>query len=151
MAELSKDHEAIDAFRAALARLADKIPEMQNAKAFEDRLKATVGDALKAWQQDRANMSNVSKEILGKELLKPTGDFVKNLVEKFAAPLTGATVGGAEGGGQGLLIGAASGFVVALVTHVVSSWISASQREKSSPYRYLTQVEKAGVAFCVAK
>jgi hypothetical protein len=76
LAELSKDHEAIDAFRMALAGIAEKIPEMKNAATFHDRLKAAVDEALSAWKQDKANMSSVSKGIFGKDILKPTDDFV---------------------------------------------------------------------------
>jgi hypothetical protein len=151
LGELSKDHDAVGAFRSALAGIADKIPEMQDTKVFEERLRAGVSDALHAWEQDKANMSNVSKEIFGKELLKPTGDFVKHLVEKFPFPVAGAAGAAAMAGPHGILIGAAGGFVVALVVHGVSSWNRVTERERSSPYRYLTQVEKAGVAFTRAR
>jgi len=152
LAELSKDHEAIGAFRSALGSIADKIPQMQDSKAFEGRLKAAVNDALQAWQRDKANMSKVSKETLGTELLKPTGDFIKTLVERFAASMVGtATVGAVEGGVQGALVGAAGGFMVALIVHAVSSWNKAKERERGSPYRYLTQLEKAGVAFAMSR
>jgi hypothetical protein len=147
LAALSNDYEAISAFRSALARIADKIPDMENTKAFDDRLRFAVNEALSAWQQDRMNMSKVSKEVFGKELLKPTGDFVKSLVEKFAAPVAGVATGAVEGGLEGAVLGAAGGFIVMLVVHAVSSWIKAKENESNSPYRYLTQVEDAGVAF----
>jgi hypothetical protein len=151
LAELSKDHEAIDAFRSALAGLAEKIPEMQSATAFEDRLRAAVDDALRAWQQNKLNMSNVSKEIFGKDLLKPTEGFMKSLVDKFTATALGAAAGGAGAGPVGILVGAAGGFVVALIVHGASSWIKASEHERSSPFRYLTQIEKAGVTFTMTR
>ena len=151
LAELSKDHEAIGAFRSALAGLAEKIPEMQSATAFQERLRAAVDDALHAWQQNKLNMSNVSKELFGKDLLKPTEGFIKSLVEKFAPPLIGAAVGGADGGAKGILVGAAGGFIVALLMHSATSWSKVSERERNSPFRYLTQIEKAGVAFTMTK
>ncbi|HWK97568.1 MAG TPA: hypothetical protein VNR39_19305 [Pseudolabrys sp.] len=151
LSKLSEDREAIDALRLALAEIAGKIPEMQNRVAFEDRLKASVNDALGAWKNNRMNMSSVSKEMFGRDLLKPTEGFVKGLVEKFAASAIGAVGGAAGGGSSGMLIGAAGGFVVALVAHGVTSWGRASDRSRKSPYRYLTTIEKAGVAFSMAK
>jgi len=149
LVELSKDREAIDAFQAALGRIAEKIPEMQNAEAFEDRLKAGVDDALGAWQLDKLNMSKVSKEMFGRELFRPAEGFVKNLVEKFGPSAIGAAGGAASAGVSGILVGAAGGFIVALLVHGLTSWSKAAERAQNSPYRYLTQIEKAGVAFTV--
>lgn len=152
LVELSKDREAIDTFRAALAAIAAKIPEMQDDAAFEDRLTAAVDGALQAWRNDRVNLSKVSKQIFGRELLKPTEGFIKALVEKFVPPLVGAGVGGAAGGdARGMLIGAAGGFIVALATHSANSWARASDQAKQSPYRYLTNLEEAGVSFTMTK
>jgi hypothetical protein len=152
LGELSQDRDAIDAFRLALAGIAAKIPEMEDAGAFHDRLKGAVDDALRAWQSDRVNMSKVSKEIFGRDLLKPTEGFVKGLVEKFVPPAIGAIGGAVSGAGTtGLLIGAAGGFVVALLLHGVTSWSKVHESVRQSPYRYLTKIEKAGVAFTVTK
>jgi hypothetical protein len=74
----------------------------------------------------------------------------KGLVEKFVPPLVGVGSGMAEAGMKGALVGAAGGFVVALVLHGASSWVKARERQRNSPYRYLTQIEKAGVAFTIA-
>jgi hypothetical protein len=152
LGELSQDRKAIDDFRSALAEIAATIPEMQDTVAFNDRLKDAVNDALHAWKSDRMNMSKVSKEMFGSELLKPTEGFIKNLAEKFAPPAIGAVGGALSGAGESsVLVGAAGGFIVALLFHGLTSLSKAVQSARQSPYRYLTKIEKAGVAFTVTR
>ena len=94
-------------------------------------------------------MSNFNRELFGSEALKPTGDFAKKLVEKLfddpsAPPAVGATAGGLT---NGTLLGAATGLAIGLIIHGASSVSKVRKRAKESPLRFLTMLEKEGVAF----
>jgi hypothetical protein len=48
-------------------------------------------------------------------------------------------------------MGAAAGFVVALVFRSVGVWGETTKAARESPFRYLTALEKHGVSFALAR
>jgi hypothetical protein len=145
---LSADREAIEDFKSALEKLASLIPAMRDEKRFEERIQSGVQDALAKWKSDRANMSSFARKVFGVDSAKPAGDILKSAVEKGGASLAGTAATAAFAGPK--LLAWAGGAVVGLAVHTVALWASAKDRESRSPYRYLTQLEKAGVVFSVS-
>ncbi len=155
LSNLSHEREALAALHEDLQKLASKIPDdIESDTKLKERLQDSAQEALKKWKQNRANLSALGKEILGIEGVKEIGKLVQELAKKAATPeVAGSTASGAIVGGlqSGTLLGAAAGFAVGVVVHAISSWDKVRQREATSPYRYLTMLEKAGVAFTVGK
>jgi hypothetical protein len=141
---LREERAPLDRFRAQMVELAESIKSMRDQERFEKRLKEKVDQTLSEWQTSKSKPSTILKEIFtGGE--KPAGDFLKKIAEQAAGPgVTGAIVGGL---GTGALLGAAAGLGVALVIHAASTVRAVRDREKNSPYRFLTLLQNSGVAF----
>jgi hypothetical protein len=138
--------------RNALNDIAASIPQMRSSPKFKERLQAAANDALHRWRNDQANMSQFSRELFSVEGLKPTAEFMKKVSEKLlestSTPISGvAIVGGLT---TGTLLGATAGLAIGVViSHGLSSFQKIRKRAKNSPFRYLTQIEKAGVVLAV--
>jgi hypothetical protein len=150
---LADDREALANLKSALKQMAASIPPMMNEEKFRERLEEKARETLRRWTADRANMSSVSKEIFGIEGFKNVGDFMKKVAEKFMSPevWTGALSGTIVGLKTRPFLGAAAGFAIGVVVHVVTSVHRARTKEKQSVFRYLTMLEDAGVAFTVGQ
>jgi hypothetical protein len=153
LVELSDDREALAKLKSALKRMAASIPPMMNDERLRERLEEQVQEVLRRWKADRLNMSSVSKEIFGTQGLENVGDFMKKLAEKVMSPeIWGGTLSGTIAKlSVDPFLGAAAGFGVGVVIHVVSAVKRARTREKESLFRYLTILEDAGVAFTVGQ
>jgi hypothetical protein len=67
------------------------------------------------------------------------------LMEKAVSePVAGALIGGLT---SGSLIGSTGGFVIGLAMLAIKSAAAVRSQQKSSPYRYLTMMQKKGVVF----
>ena len=152
---LSGERGTLAKLHGNLQGLASLIPDdIESDATLKERLQDTTQMALRSWSQDRANLSALAKEMLGIEGVKEVGKVVQDLAKKAATPeIGGSTASGAIVGGlhSGMLLGAVAGFAVGLVVHTLSSWHKIREREKESPYRYLTMLEKAGVAFTIGR
>ena len=139
LGELSADRDAIEDLKAALEEIAKLIPRMQEEERFKERIQSSVDDALQKWKSDRANMSSFARRVFGSEGIKPAGDVFKSALEKGLPALAGTVI-----------LGWAAGVAIGLAVHVATSWASVREKERRSPYRYLTKLEKAGVVFSLS-
>jgi hypothetical protein len=155
LSRLSSEREAIAALHDELQKVASTIPEeISNDDTLKERLEDGAQQALTRWSKDRVNLSALGKEVFGFNGVKDAGKLIEELAKKAATPeIGGSTASGIVVGGlnSGTLLGAAAGFAVGIVIHALSSWHKVRQREATSPYRYLTMLEKGGVAFTIGK
>jgi hypothetical protein len=142
--KLQEERQSLIRFRTQVTDVARSIRPMREEARFEKHLKEKVGEVISAWEKSKSKPGSFAKEIfVGSE--KPGGDFLKKVAEQAAgSTLAGAMVGGLT---TGALLGAAAGLAVGLVIHASSSARSVVKREQDSPYRFLTLLEKSGVAF----
>jgi hypothetical protein len=153
--ELAEEREPIDDLIGALRTHAAQIPAMAPGTNREDRFKQVATEVMEKWEGDRRNLRGFAKEFFGIESNKLMTDFLSKSADKSLTGLaTGATATaatGAAGAGwfgslvAGGLIGAGAGLVIGLIAHAGTTYYRISQREKNSPYRFLTVLEKEGV------
>jgi hypothetical protein len=148
--KLRDENALLDSFRLQMMEVAESIGEMRDQDQFEKRLRQKVGDTISMWQKSKLRPRAYAREFF-KGIHKPGGDFFKSMAEKIAGPLpvaAGAATTYSIGGlTSGTLLGAVVGLGVALVLHANSSIQAVKDREKKSPYRFLTMLEKSGVAY----
>jgi hypothetical protein len=151
LAALSNEWEALAGFREALQKGATRIPKGIGDEGIREKyLNDVVNDVYRKWECDRANLSNFVSEIFGEGALAQPGKLLEKLAEKAFTPVAAGGGAGIIGSlTQGGLIGAAAGFVVGLVTYAGTTWAKLKKKEKESPFRYLTLLEKSGVGFMV--
>jgi hypothetical protein len=141
---LREQEKSLEKFRKEMTTVAASIRAMREESQFKKRLKERIGSIIADWEKSKAKPGSYAKEFfVGSE--KPAGEFLKKIAEQTAGPVvTGAIVGGLT---TGAILGAAAGLGVALVIHAASSVRAVHQKEKDSPYRFLTLLEKTGIAF----
>ena len=143
LGKLSADRQAIEDLKSALERIVRTIPRMQDEAALEKRIQSGVDEALRNWESDRANMSSFARKIFSSEGIKPAADILKSSLEKGLPALAGA-------GATASILGWAAGTVVGVSVYAATTWLSDKGKERESPYRYLTRLEKEGVVFAVS-
>jgi hypothetical protein len=126
---------------------------MLNEDTLRARLEAEAHDVLTQWRRDQINLGNIGKEIFGIEGTKTAAKILEKLIEKAANPeiFTGALAGGVAGLRSAPVLATAGGLAIGVLVHIVSSVHKARLKAKESPFRYLTALEKAGVAFTIAE
>jgi hypothetical protein len=155
LAALSQEREPLAKLHDDLERLASSIPDdIENDSTLKERLEDTAQTALKRWKHNRANLSSLLKEMVGADGTKEVGDILQDLVTKVTTPETAGSalaVGAHVGLKSGFSLGALAGVGIGVVVHTLASLQRVKQRAKRSPYRYLTMLERAGVAFTIGK
>lgn len=147
IAALSDDRGAIAALRRKLSEFTATVPEMTGQKARDERVKALAHEALSAWTADRLNASRLFRSLWTDDSTKGAQNFAKEIMTRGAPFVVGA--GGAATFSAPVLLAAASGLAVMLATGAVTGAARRIQRQKTSSYRYLTQIEKAGAVFSI--
>lgn len=150
---LNKEWQALADFRQALQDAAERIPRtIRDPAVREQYLNDVVSDVFRKWESDKANLSGYVREIFGEGMLSQSGRLLEKLAEKVFTPaIAGASTAVIGGLTTGALIGATAGFAVGLVTYSGDAWLKARRRERESPYRYLTMIERDGVSFAVGR
>jgi hypothetical protein len=163
LAAMSKNREALSAFRQYLSERVAEIPEMDNEAKRDARLKAAAIEALDKWRKSLANMSSFARRFFGVGLLdkseKAMTDLVKAMIpgSLTAAVVTSTTTtaAAADAGAAALVdspvvLAAAPGLVVALAVYGIKTWRGLKQEEMSGPLRYLSLLKKQGATLLVA-
>ncbi|HEU4934672.1 MAG TPA: hypothetical protein VFT48_21485 [Pyrinomonadaceae bacterium] len=160
--ELGSDREAIDNLIGSLRAEAAKIPNMRSEAKREHEFKEAASRILKKWEEDRLNLSNVTRSMFGRDATKLASNFVSSVANKTAAGLVTGTL--TEAGKATLattLTGSAqnvdwvgalnaggvfgAGLIVGASTHVGLTYHDQAKRKKNSPYRFLTTLENTGL------
>ncbi len=156
--ELQKERKPIDDLLGKLREKTSKIPDMDHGSARDDAFRQTAEAAMDEWKRDRNNLSGFFREFFGADAADPFESFFTKVAE---STLTGgaavtttralaaggvATTGGWFGSlATGGIVGAGAGLVIGLVAHAGKTYAGRRQREQTSPYRFLTTLEEAGV------
>lgn len=141
--DISSQREPIVKLITALRQRAAAIRPLDDAKAMDEQFKDVAQEVLGEWERDRVNLRGFARSFLGKDALKQTTDFVSKVADKTLTGSAAGTVGGGWYGSllTGGLIGAGAGLVVGLITHGGLTYYNLRQREKNSPYRFLTTLQ----------
>jgi hypothetical protein len=161
--QIAAEREPIDKLITTLREQAARIPTMDEGKQRESAFKQAADDVMKKWESDRKNLSGFARAFFGQDTAKLATSFASTVADKtltglVAGAATKATVtataaaGSASAGWLGSLaaggiIGAGAGLVIGLIAHAGTTYYKQVQREKNSPYRFLTTLEDAGVVF----
>lgn len=155
--ELVKEREPITKLIAELRDHASKIPAMDEGEKREEAFKTVADKVMENWKKDQRNLSNFGREFFGEDAAKLATGFAKTIAEKtFTGGVAGTATAGVAGTvaagwfgslAAGGIIGAGSGLVVGLIAHAGTSYYKMVKREKNSPYRFLTTLEKAGIVY----
>lgn len=164
IAALKDERHALAAFRSKLEHLAGTLPPtIKSESKLQERLDDVLNDMFQEWQRDQANLSNFARRLFGEGALSEPAKLAQKLVEKAfetkdvqmasaATTAAGAAIGAHLGGLTiNAAMGAAAGFVVALVFRSVGVWGETQKAARESPFRYLTALEKHGVSFALAR
>ncbi|HWK89579.1 MAG TPA: hypothetical protein VNP72_06270 [Longimicrobium sp.] len=156
----SEDRQAIENLLNALRQDAARIPAMDHGKDRDVAFKDAAAKVFEQWRADRLNMSGYGRALFsGKDATNLAANFFSKVADKtIAGSASGATAtavvnaGTAASGWWGSLVtggivGAAAGLVIGLVAHMGITYAAMRQREKTSPYRFLTTLQEAGVLF----
>jgi hypothetical protein len=144
--QLTEQREPIDKLIAALKQRAEEIRSMDEGPQMDEAFKDATNDVIKAWKDDRKSFKGFAKTFFGVDSVRIATDFARTVagktieaVEKKGGWFGSMLTGGLVGGGPGLVIG--------LLAHSGLTYYRIDQREKNSPYRFLTTLEKHGVLF----
>jgi hypothetical protein len=141
IAGLQDERQALADFRTKIDDLAASLPDtIHSQKKLEQYLSASVDDLLAQWKGDQANFGPKGRRFFGEALLSEPEKFARKLVEASAAGTMAS----------GTVVGAAAGFVVAVLFHGVGSVFKARRAANNGPLRYLTKLQDHGVSFSVA-
>jgi hypothetical protein len=140
---LAQERDAFDKFRDAITKIALNIPAMSEDK-LEKRLRNEAKRIFSEWDKQRAKLKGIPGEMLGKDAPTPAEDFIKDLVKDMAGPASGGIIGGLT---TGSVLVAGAGLAVGVIVHAYNSWRRLQERDRDSPYRYLTLANRAGVVF----
>lgn len=150
---LNQEWEALADFRAALQVAAGRVPKnIRDNEIREQYLNDVADDVFKKWENDKANLSNYVRELFGEGMLSQPGRLLEKIAEKAFTPAA-AGAGAAIAGSltTGALTGATAGFAVGLITYAGTTWQKVRGKQRNSPYRYLTMLERQGVSFAVGR
>jgi hypothetical protein len=151
LVKMDSDREPIRRLLHELEKRAKDMAAMDPGEERGKKFRDETSDILKEWKRDRANTANFAKRFFGWGLLDPGAKFFDKVVDAAvkAAPAAG-TGAGATGALAGLalanpLVAAGAGLAIGLFTHTAKTYGDIRAKERDSPYRYLTVMEKAGV------
>jgi len=146
---LSQEWDAIADFKDALQTAAQSLPEIMNSEAARmERLRDAANDILKNWERDKANLSHFARGLFGEGFFDPEQKALEKLADvAFGPESAGAAAGGMAGHS---LLGVAAGLAIGVVFRVGRSFVAVKQRERTSPFRYLTALQKDGVGVAVS-
>ena len=155
LARMGEDREPIRHLMDRLGKRAKHIEVMDPGRERDEYFKDEVSGILNEWRRDRANMANYWRTFFGADLLDSGGSFLEKVAEKALSPperfsgssLTKKATGLVGGLAVGNLVSAGAGLAVALLVNAGESYITVRKRARTSHYRYLSMMEKAGVVF----
>ena len=143
LANLGADREPIRKLKAAIAERAAQMAPMfagrHRAKQFQDE----VSGVLKAWTNDRANMSGYWRSFFGAGAIDPAAGILERIVNTIFAGGSGAALTGLVV--QDALLTSGAGVGIGLFSHAARTAVDLRKKDRASPYRYLTVMENAGV------
>jgi hypothetical protein len=149
LGKMTSNREPIRRLMGALAERAKRMDAMDPSEDRKKQFEAETAQILEAWKNDRANMDNFWKRFFGFGLLEPAGKLLEKVISRVtdAAPAAASGATGALAGLalQGPLLASGAGVGIALFTHVAKTYSDVRNRDRESPYRYLTLMEEAGV------
>ena len=144
---IAAQREPVEKLINALREKAATIPPMDDGPQMDEAFKDLTSQVMRDWKADRKNLRGYAKTFFGGDAAKLTSDFASSVAEKsltIAPTAAAGWIGSLMAGG---LVGAGAGLVVGLLAHSGTSYYKIHQREKDSPYRFLTTLENAGVVF----
>jgi hypothetical protein len=152
--DLAKEREPLCKLKDELGKLAARIPAMRDDVDRERRMKEAAREALRKWEEDRLSFRGALKKIFGTDVPKDLGDITKEVVEKglsqdgadAARPAVAVGAAGAAGFFASHFLGPIAGLGIGIAVHGITG---AVMRDRRSPCRYLSKVEKLGVVFSV--
>jgi hypothetical protein len=160
--EIASEREPIDNLVEALREHAARIPAMDGNKEREQAFQDEANKVMKKWQSDKNNLSGFARTFFCMDSTKLATDFANKVADKTltglaAGTLTKATATAAAASSTsagwlgslaaGGIVGAGAGLIIGLIAHTGKTLHGQIQREKNSPYRFLTTLEDAGVVF----
>lgn len=146
------DREPLEKFISALRTRARSLPSMDPGKQRDEFIMDEVLEIEKAWEKDKLNMSSFARAFFKPDSAKLVTDAASKVAEKYLtqpvlkATGTGAGVGLIGGTIEQAVVGAVGGLVFGLIAHANTTFSNVRQLEQNSPYRYLTLLEKSGIA-----
>lgn len=152
---LSDDREAIDKLLRALKASAQNIGKLDPGEQRDQAFRDEINEVIKNWHSDRASMSKFWKNFFGADLADEGVGFASGVVEKVVEGATtskptlvlGATGLAVDPTLSAGLVGAGAGLAVSLVSHTVKSASKTLSAEKNSSYKFLTDLDAAGISF----
>lgn len=133
---LIKDGKGLHKFKTALGEIAKSIPTIPDPEARANRLKEKADEIIEEWEKYEKSLPSIAKEALGES-------FGKKLPELASKSLSGLVAGAAL---TTTLLGAANGFAVGMIVCTgISIWKKYAEKA-NNPYRYLSNLEKAGAS-----
>ena len=144
LAILSKEHEALSAFRDAIEAFAKTIPtEMTNEKRINSALEDRAEFVIQQWRETRRNLLPKFREIFGDESEEALKDLVK---DGFKDAANGALISAPTGHA---LIGAGAGVAIGVAWRLISGGGS-EQSGAARSLRYLNMLQAHGVGVGVS-
>jgi hypothetical protein len=134
---LSRDSSRRE-LKQALMEIAKTIEEIPVPSERAAKLKESSEQVIQNWNEYKLTLTKFART-LTRDAPKGT----KALLEKLAPAIGGASL-------TATLLGAAPGLVIGLLTYAGMSWYHLYREELNSPYRYLTDIVKAGAILAVA-
>jgi hypothetical protein len=145
---MGADREPVRRLMSALSERASQLGAMDPGEDRDQRFLEETESILKAWKDDRKNMSNFWKGFFGHGLTDTGGKFLENIISKAAEAAPAGSAGALAGLAlSGPLLAAGAGLAVGMFTHAAKTYSDVAERDHDSPYRYLTTMAQAGVIF----
>jgi hypothetical protein len=145
---LADEREALADFKKRLQRFADNVPVMDDGPQRLEHVRRAAEEVLSVWEKERRFFRRLLKAAGvedGPGLAAKATEKVVTKVLKDAGP--GGLVGLTWHGLHGAILGAAAGLGIGIVTGAVTAGAKIKRRDATSPFRYLTLMQKHGVTF----
>ena len=155
LAKFSEERGPYERLKSELQKLALSIPAMKNQERLHEKLEDVANDALKRWRSDQFQMGSIAREIFADGGGNEPRKIVEGLIEKarhpevwsgFTAGLLGQHTMSSLMGTAGQILAVVGGTAIGVI---FNGFTQAYLKSKSSPFRYLTDLEKAGVTFTI--
>jgi hypothetical protein len=148
LAEMGENREPIRELMRALGERANNMVAMDRGKDRAEQFRDETADILRAWKANRANAGNYWKRFFGFGVVETGGKLLEKFIDTAAHIAPGVLTGGMAGLLlHGALLASGAGVGIGLFTHAAKTNAQVRAKDRESPYRYLTLIEKAGVAF----
>ncbi|HYG29601.1 MAG TPA: hypothetical protein VD887_05230 [Allosphingosinicella sp.] len=141
LAEMGSDRAPIHLLKERLKEHAKSVGPMDPGPERKQKMEEEIYAILEKWEQDRANMSDFWSRFFGLGQIDNAANFAKSMVRRVGR---GAVAGLGFGGAA---VGAMAGLGIGLISHGLKTGAGLRTRASTSPYRYLTIMQQAGVAF----